>query len=595
MGASASKNRLTFDSKINYLKHTPFFLYLGDDSLKEFTTAFQFASHFKEGNIIHLDHDHVYVVAKGELELKTVLPKSKGKIETKGFLCKKHEGDIVFQPQSQKLATDKLTMRKLESYVEMVQTIACKDTLLLHANKKTLDKFLVRHKELADPINAIINSHIETILSQIPFLRDVKGTQLSVLARMCRYEALDKDEIVIEENSPGDKLYILLSGEATVLAPQWTGNATVIQQSLEWGTDRCDDKVVVADMKGGDYFGETAMFANVCRTSTVKTKSKSLFVSVEKTTFENFCTVCPSVKDKMTVMMKERMVSKLSSLNIPFFVGIPTEKLKSMSELVEIHVCKDKEVVFSEGETGNRFYIIVHGKVNVQTEDDPADTNGSSKPKSNEIGDCAENRRSSVLGSLKAGNYFGEMALVSDSPRSATVITIGKTILLSMGKESFHNIFASNENALAEFTLRVLGASSELKHLLAHSLGLSTFKSYLQRSLADENIEFWSAIEEYRKSEASRDHISSMHERANVIYNTFCREGADQQVNLPCSIRTQIESILKTPDDNRLDENIFNDAQSEIYKLLVRDNFARFRNTPDFKEIFKCLGILLES
>lgn len=624
MGASASKNRLSLDSKIQILKNTPFFIYLGDDLLKEFAQKFHFATHCKEGKTISIDYENVYIVARGELELKTVLPKTHGKVETRGFLCKKCPGDIIYQPQSQKLANEKLSTRKLETFVEKLQTVSCKDSLLLHINRKSLDKFLSKHKDLADPIDAIISSHIETLLSNIPFLRDIKETQLSVLASMCRYEALDKDEIVFDEKNPGDKLYILLNGEATVLAPRWVRKATIIQQSLEWGAERGDDKaVVVADIKSGEYFGETAMFVNINRTSTVKTKTKCLFVSVEKKTFENFCAVCPNIKDKMTTIMKERMLCKLSSLNIPFFVGIPAESLKSMSEMVEIHVTEDKEVIFSEGETGDRFYIIVYGQVNVQTQNNviPTDneTNDTETTKAEEI---IASRRRSILGSLNAGNYFGEMALVSDSPRSATVISTGKTILLSMGKESFHKIFASNENALAEFTLRVLGASSELKHLLSHSLGLSMFKNYLKRNLAEENVDFWSAIEEFRKSgdidgdveQPSDDNPTSssstttnksrMLERANEIYDTFCSEGASRQVNLPCSIRTKIESILKNsdnPDDDdnenqkQLNPNLFNDAQSEIYKLLVRDNYARFRRTPDFKEIFKCLGILLDT
>lgn len=599
MGASASRNRLSLDSKIKFLKNTPFFIYLGDDLMKEFAQAFHLATHCAEAKTINIAQDNVYVVARGGLDLKTTLPKTHSKIESSGFLCKKFLGDIIFQPQSQELANRKLTWGKLENFVEQIQVVSCQDSLLLHTDRKSLDKFLLKHKDLAGPINAIIDSHIETLLSNIPFLQGIKASQLSVLARMCRYEALDKDKVVFEENSPGNKLFILLNGEVTVLAPQSYRKATIIQQSLEWGSERGNDTDEVAGIQSGEYFGETGLFANINRTSTVKTKTKCLFVSVEKTTFENFCTVCPSIKNKMTNIMKERMLSKLSSLNIPFFLGIPTESLKSMSELVEIHVTDENEVIFSEGEKGDRFYIIVHGQVNIETEEDETPLRSTDVIEKTTaeppIGSTFSRRRkSSLLGSLNAGNYFGEMALVSDSPRSATVIATNKTILLSMGKESFHNIFASNENALAEFNLRILGASSELKHLLAHSLGLSTFRNYLKRNLAEENIDFWSAIEDFKKD----IELQSMSKRANEIYNTYCCEGASRQVNLPCSIRTRVENALKnaekSDEQKPLDQSLFNDAQNEIYKLLVRDNFVRFRQSPDFKEIYKCLGILID-
>lgn len=470
--------------------------------------------------------------------------------------------------------------------MERVQTTSCCNSLLLQSDKILLDSFLERHQDLADPINSIIHSHIETYLSNIPFLKEVKESQLAVLATMCRFEALDKDQIVFEENSTGDKLFILLNGSATVLSPQWIGNATALQQSLEWGSDRGDDKVVVADLKNGHYFGETAMFVNINRTSTIVTKSKCLFVTVEKVTFENFCAVCP-IKDKMTSVMKERMVAKLSSLGIPFLVGIPYETLRSTTNLAEVHEIKDGEVIFKEGEQGDRFYIIVHGQVKVESL--PQNCEQNNKDTKDEAPDVK-----TVFGILNSGNFFGEMSLVSDSPRSATVTAIGKTVLLSIGKESFQQIFSSNNNALAEFTLRVMGASSELCHLLAHSVGLSTFKNYLKRNLADENIDFWISVKEFKDKDLYKDRESAL-QKANEIYCAYCKESAEKQVNLSCTIRTDIERLLRCKEKMAINKNLFDKAQNEIYNLMVRDNYARFKRTPDFKEIFKCLGIIVDA
>lgn len=193
------------------------------------------------------------------------------------------------------------------------------------------------------------------------------------------------------------------------------------------------------------------------------------------------------------------------------------------------------------------------------------------------------------LGLLNAGNYFGEMALVSDSPRSATVSSVGKSILLSVGKESFRTIFASNDNALAEFTLRLLRGSSQLKHLLAHSLGSSTFRSFLRKCVAEENLSFWIACCEFKSSSEGKDELAKM---STDIFHRYCKEGADHQVNLPCTIRSSLEKSLE---EKYVHTSLFDPARDEIYRLMVRDNYARFKRTPDFKEFFKCLGILVEN
>ena len=161
--------------------------------------------------------------------------------------------------------------------MEQVEACASEKSLLVYSDEEAIKTFLVKYPELTEPFNAIIGSHIETYLSNIPFLESLQASKLSVLATMCRFEALEANQIVFEENTSGDKLYILLSGKATVLAPQWVGNATIMQQSMEWGVEGSGNErqdVIVAGLKGGDYFGETALFVNVNRTSTVRTETK---------------------------------------------------------------------------------------------------------------------------------------------------------------------------------------------------------------------------------------------------------------------------------------------------------------------------------
>lgn len=112
MGGIVSKQRkskkLSIESKLQCLKTTPFFLFLKDEILVEFAKCFQSTISCNSGDTIKIDSEKVYIVAQGELELKTVLPRPEGKIETRGFLCKKYPGDIIHQRQTQKLATEKV-------------------------------------------------------------------------------------------------------------------------------------------------------------------------------------------------------------------------------------------------------------------------------------------------------------------------------------------------------------------------------------------------------------------------------------------------------------------------------------------------------
>jgi NADH:ubiquinone reductase (H+-translocating) len=82
------------------------------------------------------------------------------------------------------------------------------------------------------------------------------------------------------------------------------------------------------------------------------------------------------------------------------------------------------EIIFRQGDRGDRLYIVVDGEVEIAKE----------APGNGEV----------ILGRLGPGEFFGEMALVSDNPRMATARSVTSVNLLTMDRESFHALFAYN-------------------------------------------------------------------------------------------------------------------------------------------------------
>ena len=79
-------------------------------------------------------------------------------------------------------------------------------------------------------------------------------------------------------------------------------------------------------------------------------------------------------------------------------------------------IYRDGETIVRQGEIGDRMYIIQEGRVRV--------TRSS--------GD-----RETQLAELRAGDFFGEMAIIDKEVRSATVSAIGEVRLLSIDKKNF--------------------------------------------------------------------------------------------------------------------------------------------------------------
>lgn len=112
MGGAVSKRHaqtLLPHERIQFIKQSPFYLFLHDEILKEFANCFPYLLRVKEGDILNLDRNKVYIVAEGELELRTTLPEPKSKIESKGYLCKKRPGDIISKPRENEIVVEKVS------------------------------------------------------------------------------------------------------------------------------------------------------------------------------------------------------------------------------------------------------------------------------------------------------------------------------------------------------------------------------------------------------------------------------------------------------------------------------------------------------
>jgi serine/threonine protein kinase len=84
-------------------------------------------------------------------------------------------------------------------------------------------------------------------------------------------------------------------------------------------------------------------------------------------------------------------------------------------------VFSDKEYIIKEGDHGDEFYIILEGAANVEDS-----THGT-------------------LASLHEGHCFGEMALLSDEPRVASVVAVGRCVCLCLAQTAFRAALSADK------------------------------------------------------------------------------------------------------------------------------------------------------
>jgi len=112
---------------------------------------------------------------------------------------------------------------------------------------------------------------------------------------------------------------------------------------------------------------------------------------------------------------------------IYLFQNLNEEELRHILNISSAKSYSKEKVIFNEGEKGDAFYIVLKGSIRIST---------------NVPGVGEE-----ALAILKKGDYFGEMALIDNAPRSASAIANSNdNIILKITDANFRNLLVSDHN-----------------------------------------------------------------------------------------------------------------------------------------------------
>ncbi|XP_078074248.1 regulator of G-protein signaling 5-like [Mustelus asterias] len=117
-----------------------------------------------------------------------------------------------------------------------------------------------------------------------------------------------------------------------------------------------------------------------------------------------------------------------------------------------------------------------------------------------------------------------------------------------------------------------------LDKMLAHKYGLTAFRTFLQSEYSEENIEFWLACEDYKKTKSLAKRAS----KAKQIYLEFIETDAPKEVNIDYETKDFTKSHLLNPSRSSFDV-----AQKKIYNLMEKDSYARFLRSELYLNLIK--------
>jgi CRP-like cAMP-binding protein len=241
------------------------------------------------------------------------------------------------------------------------------------------------------------------VLRQVPLWAGLPPGRLLEVARAMRAEDVQTGFEVVRQGEAGELFYLIARGVFEVVIDG--------QPRVRLGR--------------GEYFGERALLHRAPRAATVvATEPGRLFV-LEQSAFDALLSSDLAVRSRL----EGALVYRQDVAEMPLFRDLsPTELDVLLARLAPLSVGPG-EVVIRQGDSGERFYVVRSGGVDVE-------------------------RDGVVLAHLGAGEAFGEIALLLDVPRTATVTATETTVLLTLEAQDCRDLLAG-----------YLGRAGELEQL----------------------------------------------------------------------------------------------------------------------------------
>jgi len=134
---------------------------------------------------------------------------------------------------------------------------------------------------------------------------------------------------------------------------------------------------------------------------------------------------------------------------VPLFSSLNEEELSNIEKHAVTRNFTKRTVLINEGDQTNSLYVITSGKVKIYCGD--------------------EHGKEIIISTLGPGAYFGEVALIDDAERSASVMTMEDSSFLVISKEAFKSALGQFPEIairlIQEFTHRLRNNTDNIKNL----------------------------------------------------------------------------------------------------------------------------------
>ncbi|KAM8892676.1 cAMP-dependent protein kinase type II-beta regulatory subunit isoform 1-T1 [Spinachia spinachia] len=206
-------------------------------------------------------------------------------------------------------------------------------------------------------------------------------------------------EHIIDQEDDGDNFYVIESGTFNIFVK----------------VDGTDKLVGCYDNRGS--FGELALMYNTPRAATIIATSPGALWCLDRLTFRRII-----VKNNA----KKRRLYEAFIETLPLLTSLELSERMKVVDVISTKIYTDSQQIIAQGDLADCFYIVESGQVRITMK-----RSRTKKDQEDEEVDIATCMR---------GQYFGELALVTNKPRAASAYAVGSVKCLAMDVQAFERL-----------------------------------------------------------------------------------------------------------------------------------------------------------
>ena len=211
---------------------------------------------------------------------------------------------------------------------------------------------------------------------------------------------------VIQQGDVGDYFYVVEKGSFDIYVNP--------SGKLEAGADGLGNKV--GTVGPGGSFGELALMYNAPRAATVMSSEPSTLWALDRVTFRRIL---------MDSAFQRRRLYEGFLEEVPLLSSLTPYERSKIADALETKKYPPGTTIIQEGDVGESFYILESGEAEVFKR-------GVDQP----------------VKRYNKGDYFGELALLNDAPRAASVVSKSEVKLATLGKHGFQRLLGPVEGIM---------------------------------------------------------------------------------------------------------------------------------------------------